>query len=305
MITLLSAVTGWLLFAALVIALGGVVARWLLVPRAVRVDPSALGPLRPAADRLAFLGAILLPVAMALAFGRQLVEFHDPFVSWAEDARLLLTGTAWGATWSFAAGASMLGLVAGVLVRNGFGAGWGGVTIATLALAVYPPLSGHASGADELRSLTITADFLHVLAAGFWIGGLAFVLEAERAVRAGMDSVDVGRRSMLPLLVPIFSPLAIACVVTLGVTGALAWWVHLGSVGALFTTPYGRLLTLKLAVVTVVLYLGAVNWRRLTPRLDAEVGQASLRRNAAVELVVAQVVLLVTALLVRTPPMDP
>ena len=299
MITLLGAITGWLLFAALVTALGGVLARWILVPRAARVAPVLLDPLRRAADGLAFVASLLLPLAMALVFVRQLQEFRDPFVPWLEDARLLLGSTAWGATWSYAAGASLLGLAAGVMLRAG-PVGWGGMTITTLALAAYPALSGHASGTEELRPVTIVADILHVLAAGFWIGGLAYVLHAERTTRAQAASGDV---SALPVLVPIFSRYAIACVVVLTLTGVLAAWIHLGGLGALFTTTYGRLLALKLAVVAVVLYLGAVNWRRLTPQLGSEVGQAALRRNATFELVAGQIVLLVTAVLVRTSPM--
>jgi putative copper export protein len=101
----------------------------------------------------------------------------------------------------------------------------------------------------------------------------------------------------------MFSPIAIASVGTLLVTGVVASWIQLGSIGDLVGTAYGRLLTLKVGVVALVLYLGAVNWRRLTPHLGAEAGQAALHRNATRELMVAQVVLLITAVLVRTDPM--
>jgi putative copper export protein len=95
------------------------------------------------------------------------------------------------------------------------------------------------------------------------------------------------------------------CVASLATTGLFAAWAHLPSVGALVSTGYGRLLVLKLALVAVVLGLGALNWKKLTPRLHEAGGTNTLRRAAAVELLAAQLVLLVTALLVRTSPMGP
>ncbi len=134
------------------------------------------------------------------------------------------------------------------------------------------------------------------------MGGLLFVLYAERgwSVRRGPDA-----ESLLPRLVPAFSPLAVVCVVTLGVTGVMAAWIHVPTLSALATSPYGRRLSLKLALVAGVGGLGLVNWRKLTPRLAEHGGRNALRRAATWELVLAQAVLLVTAILVRTAPPSP
>ena len=70
----------------------------------------------------------------------------------------------------------------------------------------------------------------------------------------------------------------------------------------LLTTPYGRTLSLKLLLVGGVLALGAMNARVWTPRLDTDHGARALRRTAGVELLLGQLVLLVTAILVRTSP---
>ena len=59
----------------------------------------------------------------------------------------------------------------------------------------------------------------------------------------------------------------------------------------------------KLVLVAVVLGLGALNYRRLAPRLGSSAGDRALRRSAAWELVVANLVLVVTAVLVRTSPL--
>lgn len=241
-------------------------------------------------------GAAALVAALVGVFARQLLEFRDPFVPWRDDAHLLLTGTAWGATW-------LTGAVASVLLVGAFGAaaggrrwGWWIGTVLGLGVGAFPAFTGHANAGD-LRGLTLAADTLHVWGAGAWMGGLLVLMVLEgRHRRAGGGSV-------LPLLVPAFSRLAMLCVGLLVSTGILAAWVHLDAWGALVTTPYGRLLALKLVGVAGVLALGALNLRRWTPRLAGDEGQEGMRRTATWELALGGMVLLVTALLVRTSPM--
>jgi putative copper export protein len=87
-------------------------------------------------------------------------------------------------------------------------------------------------------------------------------------------------------------------------TGTLAAWMHLPSLGALITTSYGRTLMVKLGLVFIVLSIGLLNWRRITPRLLDVDGPRAMRKSAALELLFAHAVLLVTAVLTRTSPMD-
>ena len=314
----LATLIGWLLFVALVLALGGVAARLLVLPRAARAEPGPAAGLALAAARVSLAGAALAPLAIGLVFVRQLLEFRDPFVPWQEDARLLLLGTAWGGVWLAAAAASLVCAAGFVLAARGRRGGWWLGAPAALALAAFPALTGHASGTGTLRWITVPADVLHVWAAGCWVGGLAFVLYADawvrRAVPGGSQPIRdapahpdpepprPSQAGALALLVPAFSPVAVACVATLVLTGALASWVHLPAPGAFLSSPYGRTLGAKLLLALVVLGLGATNWRRLTPRLQEPGGGRALRRSALVELGVAQLVLLVTALLVRTAP---
>lgn len=299
--SILDIVTGWTLFAGLIAALGGCAARWILIPRASRDASATPLVLEEAAGRLALAGALFLLPAMALFFVRQLLDFRDPFVPWTEDAALLLTGTAWGTTWIRGAAGAVLAVAAftAVRVRGGLPA-WIVATTAALGLAAFPAFTGHASGSDGPRALTLAADVLHVWAAGGWAGGLAFVLYAERRWRGGAGARAPA--SLLPTLVPVFSPMAIGCVALLVVSGVVGAWVHLSGVAALWQTPYGRALLVKLLFVGVALALGFVNWRRLTPRLSGPEGPDRLRRAATTELVVVQAVLILTALLVRTSP---
>lgn len=133
------------------------------------------------------------------------------------------------------------------------------------------------------------------------MGGLAFVLLAERSWRAAERPAEAPA-TLLPVLVPIFSPLAVGCVTVLVLSGAIGAWVHLPSLSALVASRYGLTLLAKLVLVAGALGLGFVNWRRLTPRLQSDSGPDVLRRAATAELLVVQAVLIVTALLVRTPP---
>ncbi len=74
---------------------------------------------------------------------------------------------------------------------------------------------------------------------------------------------------MLPGAVVSFFPLAIGSVAILVGKGLFASWLHVGSWGGLFGSPYGRVLLLKAGLVPVVGALGAYNWKRVTPRLGS------------------------------------
>ncbi|MDP2958244.1 MAG: CopD family protein [Longimicrobiales bacterium] len=300
MILLLDAVTGWTLFASLAVCTGVVLGRWVVLPPAGGDSSAPAGDLRAATARLGRGAVVFLCTALALVFVRQLLEFRDPFVPWGADARLLLGGTPWGKVWLVAVGFLIAALWGFQRAVQGLAAGWWTATAAVLALGAFPAFTGHAN-AGEIREITLTADILHVWAAGGWIGGLTLVLFLELGQRRarGPDAP-----SLLPVFVPRFSRLAMACVVTLVATGGFASWVHVGGVGALVGTVYGRLLLLKMGLAALVLALGAVNFKRITPRLGDPVGQAAMVRAAALELALASAVFAVTAILVRTSPVE-
>ena len=86
-------------------------------------------------------------------------------------------------------------------------------------------------------------------------------------------------------------------------TGLFSAWLHLGSLDALWSSGYGRTLGLKLLLFVPLFATGAYNWLRVRPALAS--GDAPARRirlSGGVELAVAVAVILVTAVLVATPP---
>lgn len=293
-----SLITNWLLFGSLAIVIGAAAGRWWILPS----DWSPAGMesihLRTLMARIGSWASAVVLAALALVFVRQLIEFRDPFTPWSDEAVLLLRGTPWGPVWSW-------GIVGGLALTAGFRSaarrrawGWPLATVAALAMGAFPAFTGHANAGD-LRAVTLVADIVHVWAAGAWMGGLAIVLLLEHRYRAS----DSTAGSLLPVLIPRFSPLAMGSVGALVTTGVVASWIHLDGLAALYTSGYGRLLVLKLLFVGGVLALGAINFRRLTPRLGDPAGQAAMRRSAAIEITIAAVVLAITAVLVRTSPM--
>jgi putative copper export protein len=69
-------------------------------------------------------------------------------------------------------------------------------------------------------------------------------------------------------------------------------------VSALWTTPYGIALLLKLFFVAMLFAAGAWNWKRMKPRLTGEDAIAPMKSSATFELLLAGAVLGATALLV-------
>lgn len=102
-------------------------------------------------------------------------------------------------------------------------------------------------------------------------------------------------------MVDAFSPMALTLAGTLAITGAIAAIIRIGSWSAVIGSDYGRVFLWKLGGVVLVLLVGAYNWRRLRPAMDAD-RVVTLRRAATAELALGFIVLILTAWLVATPP---
>jgi putative copper export protein len=293
--TLLDLATGWTLFGGLLLSIGAVAHRWAILPRVPDLDSDARREAERALARFAVVGVGLLAAGLLLYLFRQFLEFRDPFAPAMDEIALLLT-TPWGAVWNGAMLGFVIAAVCFGLAVRGNAVVWVVGSAAVLGLGFFPGLTGHAAGAGEGRTVALLADAIHVWAAGAWIGGLAVVVALDARSRSRSDAIT------LSATIPVFSPVALVSAGLLGVTGAMRAWRELESFAALGSTSYGRMLLLKIALVGVVLILGAVNWRRLTPRLGTEDGVRALRRSARLELLAANAVLLATALLVRTSP---
>ena len=134
--------------------------------------------------------------------------------------------------------------------------------------------------------------FLHGVGVAFWVGALA-----PLAVMAWRPA-----QPLLPVL-NRFSQAAIFVLAMLVLTGLALAVVQLGSFGALIGSPYGIILSIKLALVAVLLGLAALNRFRLTPALAADPRNTRpLVRSVVAECVIALAVLAVVAGWRFTPP---
>ncbi len=266
--------------------MGGVAFRWGVVGRAAALDLQTRARIARAASRVTVVAAGGVLVGLLGVAYRQAAELRFPGDPIA-DAFSILLGTSWATSWWWAIAGGVLLAVGAAVAARADRAGWALAALGLLPLVVFPGLTGHANGA-EARFVALGLDAVHVVAAGTWIGTLGLV-------------VLIGR-PWLDRLVPAFSPIAIGSVVALVVTGAAAGWREIGSISGYLETGYGRTLLLKVAIFGVVALLGAVNWRRLTPRLGSPDGDRAMGRSAGLEFLLGQAVLLVTAILVRLSP---
>jgi putative copper resistance protein D len=179
-----------------------------------------------------------------------------------------------------------------------------GLLLGAAALAAMA-WAGHAAAADPVGLPAPWIDAPHRVAAGAWLGGLlpvALLLRAT-ATEGGADS-----RPYAIVAVRRFSTLALAAMAVLVLTGLAHAWTQLADVGALLGTPYGWLLLTKLGLLVPILLLGALNRRRLLPRLGGPgptVGRPAMLRlggQVAAECALGLAIVGVVSLLATTPP---
>ncbi|MDQ6723909.1 MAG: CopD family protein, partial [Thermoproteota archaeon] len=130
----------------------------------------------------------------------------------------------------------------------------------------------------------ISLDWIHFMAVSVWVGGLFYISSVLLVLVKSHVSIDLVRlnreikdkslsslegkntneiyvpRSIgdyfLALLLPRFSLLATISLGIIGVSGLYMAWLHLHSFNALFDTPYGIILIIKLLTVLPVVVLG-------------------------------------------------
>jgi copper transport protein len=154
-------------------------------------------------------------------------------------------------------------------------------------------LAGHADAPSSLRPLHLAEQWVHMLAVGAWVGGLVWLLLGIRGM-GHSERTEAVRR---------YSGIAGIALGIVALTGLLRAVSEVGSVGGLFTTPYGRTLLVKVSLVAVLALLGALNRFRLIPALSTrDEAVRPFRRAVRSEVAVATGVLAVTAVLVGLAP---
>jgi hypothetical protein len=140
------------------------------------------------------------------------------------------------------------------------------------------------------------AGIVHVAAVGIWLGGVAGLLLL--LVRPAW----ISRAAPIPMrtAVPRFSALALVSIGLVAVTGAYSAWIETGSILPL-GTEYGRTLIMKSALALGALTIGGLNYLdggRMRRWLDG------FRTRLKVEVTLGAAVLVMSAALATTPPVD-
>ena len=138
-----------------------------------------------------------------------------------------------------------------------------------LMLFIAITMSGHASAvSSNLVVYAVLLDWLHLLAAALWVGGMMYIATTYLPVLKRRPIAE--RAHSLITLLPYYSPLAIAGVIIMAITGPFSATVHLSSLQQLLTTAYGRALTVKILLVGALLITSAIHVLLLRPRLAKE-----------------------------------
>lgn len=168
------------------------------------------------------------------------------------------------------------------------------VAAATIALTA-PLWVGHSHTVQPVWGMLL-ADFGHMLAGAYWVGGIAGLIVF---LRAGRSAAALG-------VVSRFSRFALVSVLVLGASGLVMGWLIIGSWTTLFTSVYGQLLLVKLGIVAVIIVLAALNRQVFLPRIaklpEAEARWIRLRRTLRFEALLLVAVVSVTGFLTNTSP---
>ncbi len=160
-----------------------------------------------------------------------------------------------------------------------------------LSLGLGSGLSLASHQADDRGWLPSFADWAHLSAATLWIGGLlslAFVVWRDQGLR----------RTAFWRFSEIAGPL-VAIVVAAGV---YMTYERFPALDDLWSVHYGRLLLIKLGLVSFALAWGAFHHFVVRPRLDRPAVASRLSRSMLGEAAVALTILLLAAILVDSKP---
>jgi copper transport protein len=295
----------------------------LLVTRHVLSGRNAGRDLRVLRERLASRSLKLLWVAMVIfllaSLGQLIVQTAAVFDASFQEIlgspiMDIITGTDWGNLWLW-----RVGLLLAIAVALSLDALWPSresshdglkwdlpLVIRTLALAggagmlLTLSLTSHGAATLRIKFPAVFSDYLHLMAAGFWVGGLFHFALAAPVVMQTLTASQ--RRQVLSKLLPRFSTLAVLSVGTLIITGLYSGWAQV-TIPEAVATPYGWTLLAKLALIVPLLILGAVNllWVRRRLAREERAGQW-LRWLVTDEALLAALVLLSVGMLTSLEP---
>lgn len=238
-----------------------------VLPRAIDAAPA-----RSLHRVLGWALALLTLASFGIVLSRTLEANGGVWDTLWWDAWLLLRDTHFGHVWRWRALALAWAIWAWSSRHRGAWPTW--ITAIAIALiALTRSDTGHPADHGDF-TLAVWVDWLHILAAGTWIGSLFGMTLAvfPSLLREGKHSLESAAAMFQRL--STLSGIALAVLVGCGIFNAIQ---QLGSFGALWTSRYGIILDVKLALVLVIIAIGAHNRYIKLPRVLACAGQPAQR----------------------------
>lgn len=195
-----------------------------------------------------------------------------------------------------------LAVMSGLVMMQRPAAQLASVGLAAAALASLA-WTGHGAAGEAVTGwVQLTADVVHLLAAGGWIGALAALGLMLARRRSGRTAADF---TAMHHALAGFSKAGTLFVGLLVVTGTVSSWILVGPQGATLaaTSQYVQLLAVKLALFAAMIGLAAMNRFRLTPALSSDLNAGfvplgslrALHRSVVIETGLAALVLAIVA----------
>jgi copper transport protein len=276
---------------------GGVLAAWKLVFSPAMRGSSVRTAVQRRAYRLIVLGGALLVLGTLFTAVAQAAAAAGVPLSEALGrplADLLLRGRFASIWWP------RLGLEVVSLLLLAFG-GLEGMA-AESALATLPAvlltssLTSHGAALPSGPAAGIAVDWLHIVGATAWVGGL-ISLAVLLPVAHGADTSGLVAR-----LIVRFSRFALAAAAVVVLSGVVQASIEVGSWAALLDTAYGELVLIKVGLLAAMLGLAVVNDRRGRAQKAQKEGGQVVRGGVRAELVLGLLALATAAMLTGTPP---
>jgi putative copper resistance protein D len=226
------------------------------------------------AAAVALFGAIAWVMAETASLGGEASDAISPAALWT-----ILSETRFGHACLVRIALLILSMIASVSIPRPKRQ-W--VVQVILGGAVTASFAWTGHGAADLGlpgAVHLGSDLLHLLAAGVWIGAL---LPLAVLLRRSIRSQTPAEARAMQHGLDRFSAIGISVVAVLVLSGVVNSWFLVGPSHwrALFTSLYGTVLLIKLALFTVMLMLAALNRYRAAPVLRAALDASGSTRPA-------------------------